>query len=102
MYDKSKKKAPGYDLITGNFLKDFPKKGLGAITQIYDAILQTDYFPCQGKLGHILMIVKPEKNPNDITSYRPISLLPISSKILENILLKRLTHIIDESKLITS
>jgi hypothetical protein len=48
------------------------------------------------------MIVKPGKNPNDITSYRPISLLPTFSKILEKIFLKRLTPIIDESKLIPS
>ena len=36
------------------------------------------------------------------TSYRPISLLPLLSKILEKILLQRLTPIIDESKLIAS
>jgi hypothetical protein len=47
------------------------------------------------------MIVKPGKNPND-KSYRPISLLPILSKILEEMLLERLTPIIDESKLIPS
>jgi len=43
-----------------------------------------------------------KKNPDDIASYRPISLLPILSKILEKILLQRLTPIIDESKLIPS
>ena len=48
------------------------------------------------------MIVKTGKNPKDITSYRPISLLQILSKILEKILLKRLTPIIDESKLVLS
>jgi hypothetical protein len=48
------------------------------------------------------MIVKPGKDPNYITSYCPISLLPILSKTLEKILLKRLTPIIDESKLIPS
>jgi hypothetical protein len=48
------------------------------------------------------MIVKPGKHPNDITSYGPISLLPILSKILEMILLQRLTPYIDESKLIPS
>ena len=47
------------------------------------------------------MITKPGKNPNDITSYRPISLLPILSKILEKILL-RLTPIIEKSKLTPS
>jgi hypothetical protein len=48
------------------------------------------------------MIVKPGKKPNDITSYRPISLLRTVSKILEKTFVKRLTPIIDESKLIPS
>jgi hypothetical protein len=46
------------------------------------------------------MIPKSGKNPIDITSYRPVSLLPILAKILEKILLQRLTPIIEKSKLI--
>jgi hypothetical protein len=38
------------------------------------------------------MILKPGKNPTDITSYRPISLLPVISKILEKLLLLRLSN----------
>ena len=45
------------------------------------------------------MIAKPGKNPHGITSYRPISFLPLLSKILEKILLQRLTPIIDETNL---
>jgi len=48
------------------------------------------------------MIIKPGKNPNYITSYRPVSLLSTVSKTLEKIFLKRLTPIIDESELIPS
>jgi hypothetical protein len=99
-YKINPKKAPGYDLITGKTLKELSQEGLRAVTQIYDAILQTEYFTCRWKVRHIIMIVKPRKNPNDITSYRPISLLPVLSKILEKILLKRLTPITEESKLI--
>jgi hypothetical protein len=47
------------------------------------------------------MILKPGKNPNYATSYRPISLLPILSKVLEKILLKRFVPIIDEHQLIS-
>ena len=36
------------------------------------------------------MVLKPGKNPTDVASYRPISLLPILSKILEKLLLKRI------------
>jgi hypothetical protein len=98
-YKINPRKAPGYNLITGKILKELSQKGLKTITQIYNAILQTEYFPCQWKVGQIIIIVKPGKIPNDITSYRPISLLPTLSKTLEKIFLKRLTPITDESKL---
>jgi hypothetical protein len=101
-YKINTKKALDYDLITGKILKKLSRKGLRAITQIYNVMLQTECFPCQWKVGQNIMIVKPGKNPNDITSYRPISPLPILSKVLEKIFLKRLTSIIDERKLIPS
>jgi hypothetical protein len=85
-------KAPGYDLITGKILKELPKNGIQAITQIYNAIFRLEYFPCHWKIGQIIMIVKPGKTPTEVTSYRPISLLPILSKIREKIILKRHTH----------
>jgi hypothetical protein len=46
------------------------------------------------------MIAKPGKNPADVTSYRPISLLPLLSKILEMLILRRLTPIIADNKII--
>ena len=96
------KKAPGYDLITGKVLQELSQKGVRAITRIYNAILRIEYFPCHWKVGQIVLIAKPGKTPEDIVSYRPISLLPILSKILEKILLQRLTPVIEENKLIPS
>jgi len=96
------KKAPGYDLINGKIIKELSLKGLQAITQIYNAILRLEYFPSHRKIGQIIMIAKPGKNPNDITSYRPISLLPTLSKILEKLILKRLLPIIEDCKIIPS
>ena len=70
-----------------------------ATTHTYNATLPTVHFPSQWKVAQIIMIVKPGKNPNYITSYRPISLLPTLSKILDKTILKRLTPIKDENNL---
>jgi hypothetical protein len=48
------------------------------------------------------MIAKSGKNAADVTSYRPISLLPLLSKILEKLILRQLTPITAENKLILS
>jgi hypothetical protein len=96
----SSKKAPGYELVTGKILKNLPDKGLKLLTYIYNAILRLEYFPSQWKVAEVIMILKPGKNPNYAALYRPISLLPILSKVLEKILLKRLVRIIDEHQLI--
>ena len=37
------KKAPGYDLINPKVLKELPKKGVVATTQIYNAIIRIQY-----------------------------------------------------------
>ena len=48
-YKINPKTSPGYDLITGKILKELLQKGLRAVIQIYNAILQTEYFPFNGK-----------------------------------------------------
>ena len=47
------------------------------------------------------MLPKPGKDLYQTTSYRPISLLPVCSKILEKILYDRLKATIEEEKLIS-
>ena len=51
-------------------------------------------------MAEVVMIPKPGKPPHEATSYRPISLLPIISKLFEKLLLKRLKLIVDEKNLI--
>jgi hypothetical protein len=87
-------KAPGYDLINGLTLKHLPDVGLSAIVYIYNGILRTGYFPGQWKVSQIIPIHKHGKPADDIKSYRPISLLPILSKIFEELLIARLQPIL--------
>jgi hypothetical protein len=55
----------------------------------------TGYFPGQWIIAKIILHLKPGKPPNEPMSYRPISLLPILSKVYENLLLHRLLPIIE-------
>lgn len=88
--DLKVKKALGYDLISSKMLKELPEKALRLLTIIYNTILRLNYFPLQWKVAQIILLQKPGKNPEDITSYRPISLLPVAAKIFEKLLLKRI------------
>ena len=43
---------------------------------------------------------KPGKEPEELTSYRPISLLPVLSKVLEKLLVKRIKPVMERNKTI--
>lgn len=91
------KKAPGFDLITKEVLIQLPKKALVFITSLFNAIFRVQYFPDMWKVSIISMIHKPGKPPDNVTSYRPISLLPILSKVYERILLNRILPLLEEN-----
>jgi hypothetical protein len=87
IYSLNLKKSSGYDPITGKILKEFPIIRIKYLTQSFNAVLLTGYFPAQWKVARIILISKPGKPP-DLTSYWPISLLPIASKVFEDTLKK--------------
>lgn len=84
------KKAPGEDKITYLMLKKLPKKGIIFLTKLINKIMLLGYFPDAWKIAKIIVLLKPNKNPTLPSSYRPISLLPHLSKLVEKVLNKRL------------
>jgi hypothetical protein len=83
------KKSSGCDLFTGGILKELPLIGIKCFTQLFNVVLCKGYIMAQWKVAQIIIIMKPGKPPNELTSYWPISLLPIVSKVFEKIFLKR-------------
>lgn len=96
----SAKKAPGFDLITGNILKALPQKAIVKLSHLINASFRLQYVPQLWKIAEVIMIPKPGKSPHEVTSYRPISLLPVLSKLFEKILVRRLNPIIEHRNLI--
>jgi hypothetical protein len=78
------RKAPGYDLITGNIRRKLQRKALVLLTTIYNSMLRWTYCPIMWKFAQIIMISKPGKPVNEVKIYRPISLLYFTSTILKN------------------
>jgi hypothetical protein len=76
-----------------------PIIGIQYLTQLFNAALVNGYFPAQWKVAQIILILKPGKPPNELSSYQPISLLPIVSNVSEK-LLKRLLPIVEINRLI--
>jgi hypothetical protein len=79
-----------------------PIIGIKYLTQLFNAVLLKGYFPAQWKFTHIILILKPGKPPNELTSYRPISLLPIVSIVFEKLLLKSPPPMVENNRLITN
>jgi hypothetical protein len=94
------KKSPGYDLITGKTLKERPTPCIQYLIKLFNAILLYGHFPAQWKVAQIILIPKQRKPPHQLSSYRPISLLPIASKVFEKLLLKRLLPLVEHANLI--
>jgi hypothetical protein len=72
------------------------------LTQLFNAALLKGYFQAQWKIAQIILILKPWKPPTELTSYQPISLLPIVSRVFEKLLLKRLLPVVESNGLISN
>lgn len=70
-------------------VKNSPDLLKARLCDLYNSILVSGNFPHDWKTAILSPIPKPGKNPNSLEGYRPISLLPVLSKILEKILARR-------------
>ncbi|KAL0809474.1 hypothetical protein ABMA28_011642 [Loxostege sticticalis] len=63
------------------------------MVDLYNRCLALNYFPTIWKRAYVKILPKPSKtDPNDLSSYRPIGLLPVFGKLLEKVLSKRIAY----------
>ena len=88
-----KNKAPGHDGITAEHIHLFRSSIEKHLYNIIESCLRLAYFPTAWKVADVLIIPKANKSDYSApSSYRPISLLPTMSKILEKVILRRMLH----------
>ena len=92
-------KAPGMDKISSRILKDSLPSTLTTITHIVNNSFVTNTFARAWKTAEVTPILKCG-NPDVPNKYRPISLLPIVSKVTERLVHGQLMeHLIRNNKL---
>lgn len=87
--------APGWDNIPTRFLKMANELTVPLITQLTNLCFQNGCFPDAFKKAIITPVYKSGCR-DDVSNYRPISVLTALSKVLEKIINKRLTNYLNK------
>lgn len=96
---KVKGTTPGLDRISYQMIKSLKSTSKIKLLEVYNTIFNSGVLPHSWKLAVVVPIPK-NKNPSSVTSFRPISLLPCLSKIIERIIATRLAWYLERKKLI--
>lgn len=83
--------SPGPDNIHYDMMKILSNDGMSILLYIYNKIWTNKIFPAIWRNALLIPILKPGKDRNLPSSYRPISLTNCLCKVLERIVNKRLT-----------
>ncbi|GFU89812.1 probable RNA-directed DNA polymerase from transposon X-element [Trichonephila clavipes] len=94
------KKSQGRDGITNKMIKNIHLLTVIKITNIINNMFKLRYFPNAWKTAVVIPILKPGKNPKLAESHRPISLLPIQSKLAEKMISTRLNDYLESENVL--
>lgn len=94
------KKLPGPNKILARMQQELSWKAVLLITYICNVSLTLRHFSISRKKTKTFLILKSEKLPEKVKSYRPISLLSIIFKLPEKMLRKMLFKMVEINHLI--
>lgn len=94
--------APGEDGLPYSFYKNLGDSGLYYLLDLINTIMMSGNIPKSWKSQIIIPILKPNKPPNDVHSYRPIALSNAVSKIAELLVKNRLEWYLESNDLLAS
>ena len=92
--------AFGSDGICLRFIRDGLYIIAFYLTVIVNTSIVTNAYPELWKIPHVIPVYK-SGDTDDVSNYRPISLLPILSKVLEKIIANQLNEFLDKNNLIS-
>merc|ERR1711895_340646 len=90
--------ATGEDEIHYCMLKHLSENNLLYIKQFFNLIFLKQHFPKKWRDTLVIPILKPDKDPQDPLSYRPISLISCIYKLLDKIVNNRLVWFLEKKQ----
>jgi hypothetical protein len=93
------KKSLGFDQLTGEILRQLPKKAIVNLTYLYNAAFGLKCVPSYWKTAEVIIIQKPGKSASKATSYTPISYYQYFKIFQKKLLLKRLKPMLEEKQI---
>ena len=87
--------APGPDSIHIQMLKHLSADSRRNLLAVYNRIWCDGVFPSQWRESIIIPVLKPDKHPLSLDSYRPINLTNVPCKLLERMVSRRLCWILE-------
>ncbi|GJQ65688.1 hypothetical protein Trydic_g7774 [Trypoxylus dichotomus] len=94
------RKAPGRDGITNAAIKHLHLGAIDALRDIINGVLKYRHFPQTWKHVTVIVLHKTGKPKDSTDGYRPISLLPGLSKVLEKVIQRRLLEVVSEKEIL--
>ena len=88
------KKAAGYDHISPKILKEAVNTVKAPLSNIFNTNLENCVFPSELKYSNVTPVFKKDDNINK-ENYRPISILPVISKIFERLMFQQMSSFVD-------
>lgn len=92
--------AAGRDKISASFIKTFKNVLIPPITHICNLAISSGIFPTIFKKAQIIPIFK-SGDRGCVNNYRPISIVPTMSKILERLINKRLVKFLEDNNILS-
>lgn len=97
----SNNKAAGYDDVLTRIIKTVSYSLATPLVSLFNLSFETGIFPDQLKIAKVIPLFKSD-DKRMINNYRPISILPVFSKIIEKLMHRRLKNFLDKNNVLTS
>lgn len=88
-------KSPGHDNINNETIQLAGDEMIFLLKILFNKILETEQIPHQWKKTHIILLHK-KGDKDTLDNYRPISLIPVISKIFTTLIQKRIRNTLEE------